>query len=187
MFTDHLKWNDQVGQIVKKSSKRLYMLRLLKRARADTKTLISVYVTCIRSVAEYGAQVWHYNIPEYLSADVERIQLRAMRIIDPSLLYKDALIKNNIPTLVSRRKFLCSSFFKKNVQQQSDAVSELVQYAPSLEHDLCFPNKLLPYKCKTNRFKKSYIPSSIRIFNENCSKIFTSRYLVLTFIDSYIL
>ena len=47
IFNDHLKWNDQVGQIVKKSSKRLYMLRLLKRARADTKTLISVYVTCI--------------------------------------------------------------------------------------------------------------------------------------------
>ena len=34
--------------------KSLYMLRLLKRARADPKTLISVYITCIRSVAEYG-------------------------------------------------------------------------------------------------------------------------------------
>ena len=42
---------NEVGQIVKKSSKRLYMLRLSKRARADTKTLISVYVTCIRPVA----------------------------------------------------------------------------------------------------------------------------------------
>ena len=60
------------------------------------------------------------------------------------------------------------SFFKKNVQQQSDIVCELVQYAQSLEHDLCFQNKLVPYKCKTNRFKNSYIPSSIKIFNENC-------------------
>ena len=167
-FNDHLKWNDQVGQIVKKSSKRLYMLRLLKRARADTKTLIHVYVTCIRPVAEYGAQVWHYNIPEYLSAEVERIQLRAMRIIDSSLSYKDALVKYNLPTLLSRRNFLCSSFFNKNIQQQSDIVSELVKYAPSMEYDLRFPNKLVPYKCKTNRFKNSFIPSSIRIFNENC-------------------
>ena len=47
----------------------------------------------------------------------------------------------------------CSSFFKKNVQQQSDIVCELVQYAPSLEHDLRFQNKLVPYKCKTNRLK----------------------------------
>ena len=70
IFNDHLKWNDQVGQIVKKSSKRLYILRLLKRVRADTKTLISVYVTCIRPIAENGAQIWHYNIPEYLSVEV---------------------------------------------------------------------------------------------------------------------
>ena len=59
IFNDHLKWNDQVGQIVKKSSKRSYMLRLLKRAPADTKTLISVYVTSIRPVAEYGAPLQH--------------------------------------------------------------------------------------------------------------------------------
>ena len=36
--------NEHVGQIVKKASKRLYMLRLLKRARADTKTLLSIYI-----------------------------------------------------------------------------------------------------------------------------------------------
>ena len=50
IFNDHLKWNDRVSKIVKISSKRLYMLRLLKRARAYTKAFISVYVTCIRPV-----------------------------------------------------------------------------------------------------------------------------------------
>ena len=52
ILNDHLKWNEHVGQIVKKASKRLY---ILKRACADTKTLLSVYVTCIRPVVEYGA------------------------------------------------------------------------------------------------------------------------------------
>jgi hypothetical protein len=43
---NNLKWNQHVDNIVKKSSKRLYMLRLLKRANAaDTKTLIVVYIT----------------------------------------------------------------------------------------------------------------------------------------------
>ena len=55
------------------------MLRILKRARADTKTLITMYVT--RPILEYCTQVWHYNIPEYLSKDIERIQLRVMKII----------------------------------------------------------------------------------------------------------
>ena len=66
IFNEHLKWNDHVDYIVKKSAKRLYMLRLLKRARCDTKTLISVYFSCIRPILEYSAQVWHYSIPEYL-------------------------------------------------------------------------------------------------------------------------
>ena len=43
IFSEDLKWNDRVDYMVKKSAKRLYMIRLLKRARCDTKTLISVY------------------------------------------------------------------------------------------------------------------------------------------------
>ena len=33
------------------------MLRLLKRAKADTKTLITVYISCIRPILEYGNQI----------------------------------------------------------------------------------------------------------------------------------
>ena len=82
------------------------MLGILKRARADTKTLITMYVTYVRPILEYCAQVWHYNIPEYLSKDIERIQLKAMKIIDPSLSYNDALAVFDIPTLSSRREQL---------------------------------------------------------------------------------
>ena len=144
------------------------MLRLLKRARADTKTLLSVYVTCIRPVVEYGAQAWHYNLPNYLCVQLERIHLRAMRIIDSSLSYTDVLTKYDIPTLATRRDLLCTSFFRKHVLQQSDTLSELVQYEPNFNYDLRFQNKLAPYSCRTNRFKNSYIPSSIEIFNVNC-------------------
>ena len=56
IFKDDLKWNDHVAYIVKKSAKRLYMLRLLKRARCDIKTLISVYFSCVRPILEYCAQ-----------------------------------------------------------------------------------------------------------------------------------
>ena len=102
VFSCDLKWNDHVTYIVKESSKRLYMLRILKRARADSKTLVTVYVTCVRPILEYCAQVWRYNIPEYLSKDIERIQLRALKIINPSLSYNDALAAFNLLTLLSR-------------------------------------------------------------------------------------
>jgi hypothetical protein len=165
ILNDHLKWNEHVGQIVKKASKRQYMSRLLKRACADTKTLLSVYVTCIRPVA----QVRHYNLPNYLiCVELERIHLRAMRIIYSSLSCTYVLIKYNLPTLATRRNLLCTSFFGKNVLQQSDILSELVQYEHNFNYDLRYQKKLIPYRCRANRFKNSYIPSSIGIFNENC-------------------
>ena len=44
MLSSDLKWNEHVAYIVKKSSRRLYMLHLLKRAKADTKTLFNYSV-----------------------------------------------------------------------------------------------------------------------------------------------
>ena len=73
MLSSDLTWNEHVAYSVKKSSRRLYMLRLLKRANADTKTLITVYRTCVRPILEYCNQIWNFNIPEYLSNDIERI------------------------------------------------------------------------------------------------------------------
>ena len=57
--TDDLKWKVHVNNIVLKASKRLYLLRLLKRADLDVKPLIQFYCTCIRSILEYACQTFH--------------------------------------------------------------------------------------------------------------------------------
>ena len=159
VFNDDLTWNDHVIYIVKKSSKRLYLLRILKRARADTKTLITMYVTCVRPILEYCTHVWHYNIPEYLSKDIERIQLRAMKIIDPSLSYNDALAVFDIPTLSSRREQLCLTLFRKKVLPQFSPLSELIQTIKPHSYNLRVPDKLVLPRCRTNRFRNPFIPS----------------------------
>ena len=92
-----------MDHIVTKASKRLYLLRLLKRSRADVKTLTTVYITVIRPTLEYGYEVRHFNIPDFLSVDIERVQKRALRIIMPSLSYRDALNSTGITTLKDRR------------------------------------------------------------------------------------
>ena len=167
ILSNDLKWNEHVTYIVKKSSKRLYMLRLLKRGRADSKTLLTVYVTCVRSTLEYCAQVWHYSIPEYLSKDIERIQSRALKIINPTLSYSDALAVFDIPTLATRREYLCSSIFNKNVLLQSSPLSNLIQIENSLTYDLRTSNKLAIMKCRTARFRNSFIPSCVKNYNEH--------------------
>ena len=94
---DNMNWNEHVINVVKKAGKRLYMLRVLKRANADTNTLITVYTTIIRPVLEYSCQVCHFNIQEYLSEDIEQIQRRAFRILFPLMSYREAREFTGIP------------------------------------------------------------------------------------------
>ena len=61
-----LKWNDRVDHVTNKAAKRLYLLRQLKRADVEKVNLIKLYCSCIRSVLEYGCQLFHSSIPQYL-------------------------------------------------------------------------------------------------------------------------
>ena len=79
----------------------------------DLHSLINVDITCLRSVLEYGCQVWHYGATNYLCEEVERIQKRALRIIFPNHSQKEALSHSGLPLLNRRRDVLCQSYFKK--------------------------------------------------------------------------
>ena len=90
-FQNNMNWNDHIHQIVRKAGKRLYMLRILKRSNANLKILLTVFtsiISIIRPVLEYACQLWHFNIQQYLSDQIEKIQKRALRIILPSLSYR---------------------------------------------------------------------------------------------------
>ena len=53
--------------------------------------LLLFYITCIRSILEYGSPVFHRALPSYLGEDLERLQRRAMKFIYPELPYVKAL------------------------------------------------------------------------------------------------
>ena len=119
MIQNNMNWCVHVTKIVKKAGKRLYMLRLLKRDNADTKTLSTVYTTEIRPVLEYACQVWHFNISGYLSDDIERFQRRALRIMLSELSYTEARELINTPLLKDQRESLCERFFLKHENLQT--------------------------------------------------------------------
>ena len=60
---------------------------------ADVPPLPKAPVSVIRSVLEYACQVFHCNLPLYLSDEIERIQRRASRIIFPTCSYSEGLVK----------------------------------------------------------------------------------------------
>ena len=81
-LSEDLKWNKHVEYIYKKACKKLYSLRVLRRAGVEQKNILKVYLTTIRPVLEYAVPIWQ-AIPDYLSKKIESIQRRAFRIILP--------------------------------------------------------------------------------------------------------
>ena len=77
-----LKWNTHLEYIYKKASKRLYLLRVLKRADVDEMSILKVYLTTIIPVLEYGILVWQ-AIPGYLLDKTESLQKRVLHIVFP--------------------------------------------------------------------------------------------------------
>ena len=113
IMSSDLKWNCHVDHIIKKASKKLYSLRVLRRAGVENDNILKVYLTTVRPVLEYAVPVWQ-AIPDYLSEAIEVVQKRSLKIIYPECdSYTDALNLADIPTLKSRRDLLCEKYMDK--------------------------------------------------------------------------
>ena len=84
---NNLKWDLHISEMVTKASKRLHILRVLKRSGVSPFHLLRVHFALIRSLLEYCCPVWHSSLTINLSDKIERVQKRTMRIIYP-ILYK---------------------------------------------------------------------------------------------------
>ena len=65
---NNLTWNEHVDAITKKTTKRIYFMRLLKRAEVARKELVHIYLASIRSIIEYAAPAWFFPSTEHLIA-----------------------------------------------------------------------------------------------------------------------
>ncbi|KAI8482839.1 hypothetical protein Bbelb_393740 [Branchiostoma belcheri] len=67
--------------------------------------LVSVYISYIRPVMEYGAPVWHSGLSNSLGNKIEKVQRRAVRIIMGASFtsYSTACAQLGLPTLYARR------------------------------------------------------------------------------------
>ena len=89
-MNDNLNWETNTEYIIKKATKRLYFLKVLKSYGAP-KNDLNFYRCVIRSTLDYGAQVWNGNFTQAQRSDIERVQKRALRIIVPEHEYNRAL------------------------------------------------------------------------------------------------
>ena len=105
-----LTWNIHCDYILKKSNKRLYILRQLAKFGLPPTDIVNIYCTLIRAIVE-NASVVFANLPLYLNNLIENIQKRALRIIFPNLSYSEALEKTKlVMSLHDRRETACKKF-----------------------------------------------------------------------------
>jgi hypothetical protein len=116
MCLDDMKWATNTKFIIKKAAKQLHFLKILKTYGVCKDDLKSFYCAVIRSTLKYGAQVWHGNLTQDQSNNIEQIQKRALRIICPGKDYNEALIESKLIPLKERRKHLCIDLIRNMVQ-----------------------------------------------------------------------
>ena len=127
--------------VANKGSKKLHILRVLKRGGVPPADLLKVYFALIRSVLEYFCPVWHNAVSVKLSDSIERVQKRALRIIFPALHYQEALATTGCVSLHTRRMELCSKLFTK-IKEPESRLRHLVPPTRSQAHGCSLRNKL---------------------------------------------
>ena len=109
---DNVKWSLHVNYICKCASKKLYLLKRLRRFNLCTSDLLHFYFTVIRLTLEYACPLWHNGLIISDSDAIEHIQRRAIRIIfGTSSSHNDILQNFRIDLLSTRRESLCKKFF----------------------------------------------------------------------------
>ena len=156
-ISQDLTWNKYVDTIVKKAGKPLCMLYQLKCAGITQKDLASVYVSVVRPVLEYVYPVWHNNLPQYLSDNIEVIQKTALKCTFPGLGYAEILRRINLDTLNVRRESTCQKYFDK-IKVGTHRLNYLLPDKRHTEYNIRQEILYLLPITRTNRFRNSFIP-----------------------------
>ena len=100
-----------------------------------------------------------------VSNQVEQIHKRTLRIIFPSLIYDQAMVTANLPSLHDRRSTLCNRLF----HHMLDPSHKLNSLVPPHRVNVCNLRRNRPLNvpvCRTDRFHKSFVPSGATIFDQ---------------------
>ena len=83
------------------------------RAGVREGDIVMVYVSVIRSLLEYACPVWHPGLSKEQSNEIERVQKRCLKLIYPSLCYREALSNAGLERLSDRRETLTRNMFRE--------------------------------------------------------------------------
>ena len=147
IIEENLKWEEHVITQVKKANKRLYNLYYLKKFNVDRSIIAMFYNSVIGSVLTYSIECWFPSITD-----------KSRKLLDKPRKRGNKVTGDQLPSHLD----ICN---KK-------AVSLIEKSMSDDQHPLHSEFKLLPSGKRLNvnfnrttRFKKSFVPYSIRLYN----------------------
>jgi len=167
---NNLKWNNHIESIVTKASKRLHILRVLRRGGVESNDLITIYTALIRSLLEHRCIVWNHALPSCLSQKLEKnTETCSVKIIVPALSYSEAPQALNLRTLDDRRNELCVKTLRK-ISRGLPLVIHLLMTTQHIHHyQTRGATKYILPKCRTETLRRSFFPSTTSAFNDHLS------------------
>ena len=99
---------------------------------------------------------------------MERFQKRILSLIIPNSSYEDSLLTCGIEKLSHRREIARQKLFNKIVNDPNHKLVSLLPPRRYIQYDFRSPCVLEDVTTKTNRFLNTFIPSSVKIFNQSC-------------------
>ena len=167
IITNDLKWNKNTENIVKDTNKRMQILHKATKFTNNIRDLKQIYMLQIRSKLDQSSVVWHSSLTQKNRNDLERVQKSAVRCIlgDSYRGYEDALKRLGLVTLEERREQMCLKFAKQCLKL--DKMKQLFPRNKSSHVMNIRSSKFfIVSKCQTERFRRSAIPSMIRLLND---------------------
>jgi len=163
VFSSDLSWQHHVDYIIKKASKRYFVIYNLNRARISPEDIVTVYCSLIRSILEYACPVWHSGLTTAQNNDIERVQKRCLRIVYPELSYRDALFVSGLEELATRRETITRNIFLDIKNPNNVIHNVLNKYKSNSCHLSTRSNyNFKSPQAKTDRYMNSFFPYCIK-------------------------
>ena len=135
-----------------------------KRLTCWCSSFCLLHVYTVRPIVKYSCDSRHFNLPLYLSDQIENVQKRVLRIIFSVMKYIDAMSRIKLMSLHERRSVLCNRLFS-NMISPSHKLNGLVPPKTLFTYNLSGHTALLEPKCRTERFSNSFVPAATRAYN----------------------
>ena len=166
VLTDNLRWNKNTDKIVKETNRRMQLLHKVSKFTNNTRDLKQIYMLQIRSKLDQSAVVWHSSLTKKNRDDLERVQKSAVKCILGSKYqsYENGLEEIGLETLEKRRDEMCLKFAKQclKIDKMKQFFGKNDSGHSMLKRD---SNSFKVVRAHTERFRKSAIPSMIRMLN----------------------